>query len=255
MNIPFVAPLFVRRCLSALGIGVLFLLCFVSQISAQVYGTVSAGYSLGFPSVFLGNETDNPRAGVYDALAKGFSLGAGVGYTITPTVGVELMFSYLAGDRTSEFGDVPTTYSLSMPVLMPRAVLSIPLSSINLYTKIGPYLALPSLKERMRSTPHFIITDIHGNNLDEYISFYKGGLALGYCSSAGMSVVKGNTTLFIEASFVSAGWGPNRREDNTGERIADYRERFEERDKFTTSLQPRFNLGSIGLQAGVQFHF
>lgn len=239
-------------CRSGLIIPIAFIVALLTTTvpaSAQFYVTASAGYSIGFPSMYLGTKPQNSQAGVYDGLANGFEFGAGAGYMFIPPVGVELSGLYLAGTETDKFirgTGAPTTYTLSLSAVTPRIVVSVRLSpSVNLYTKFGPYLAFPSLEEYSESGSQGVIIDENNNPIGEYRATYEGGIALGYSSSAGISMKTSRATLFAEVNVASAGWGPDRLVRSSGKTPAIY----------SDALKPRFDASSMVLKVGMQFNF
>ncbi len=178
------------------------------EFEPHLYVQGSAGYSFGFPSFYSGQEAGNSKNAVYEGLAHGFAMEAALGYMITRNLGVEAGLLYLAGSDGTQVSN-KISYSVDIPALIPSLVLTIPLQrSIEVYTKFGMCIAIPTIKVQNEPTAAYIIQGNSG------ATYFAGGTATGLRGVVGIGVKDASTLLFIETSLVDMVWGPERLESN-----------------------------------------
>jgi len=231
----------------------LFLIVAISPLYSEddferhLYVQGSAGYSFGFPSSYIGQEAGNSRNAVYEGLAHGFAIEAALGYMITRNLGIEAGLLYLAGSDGTQVNN-RISYSADIPALMPSLVLTMPLRrTIEVYTKFGMCIAIPTIKLQNEATAEDII---YGNS---GASYFVGGTATGLRGVVGIGVKDASTLLFIETSLLDMVWGPERLESNDGKTIIKYQEQitYPSRTSPQSQMQPRFDISTISLRAGI----
>ncbi|MCU0412255.1 MAG: outer membrane beta-barrel protein [Bacteroidetes bacterium] len=231
------------------------LLALSLPVSAQLYVQAGLGYAMSLGGVQLDRDRIESTTGVesftykYGSYGQGFELAGAVGYTVTPSVALELGICYNLGPsyeakevRQNPAQNRERTHTASLFSLVPSIVVKGTAWGMNPYARFGVVVGFPSAKmEEVR--PNEVIT-----------STYSGNQFFGFHGACGVAFPMSKELVFFGEFTIQGGsWSPTKLEERVGATVTTItlKDEFTDAEQFVAE-QPSLPFGSAGVRAGVR---
>ncbi|GEM_PF-4079320 len=231
------------------------LLALSLPISAQLYVQAGLGYAMSLGGVQLDRDRIESTTGVesfaykYGSYGQGFELAGVVGYTVTPSIALELGICYNLGPsyeakevRQNPAQNRERTHTGAMFAFIPSLVAQGNAWGVSPYVRFGLIVGFPSAKmEEVR--PNEVIT-----------TTYSGNQFFGFHGACGVALpMSKDMSFFGELTMQGGSWSPTKLEERVGATITTItlKDEFTDAEPFVAE-QPSLPYGSVGVRAGVR---